>query len=158
MKNRRGYKHYLKFWGIASALYAIYVIYNGITTEFYPSIIISILYLPLIFTVFLYLFDMLFDKVWPNKKEVAEDKYEAFIKKVTVVIHDKLQLSIEDYRRMGENDRFQKALRQTYSILQEGESEDMNYAFLEKKFKKDSKEYKALKIVIEEVKKMSEEN
>lgn len=158
MKNRRGLKHYLRFWGIASVLYAIFVVYNGITTEFDPAIIISILYLPFIFTLFLYVFDSIFDRIWPNKKEVAEDKYESFIKKVTVVIHEELQLSVEDYRRMGENDRFQKALRQAYAILQEGETEGRNFVFLEKKFKKDTKEYKALKIVIEEVKKMSEEN
>ena len=62
--------------------------------------------------------------------------------------------NIEDFRRLREDERFQKGLQQAFRIKNEGETESLNFTILEKKFKKNTREYEAMNVVIEEVKKM----
>lgn len=157
MKKTRGFKHYLKFWGIATGLYAAYIIYLAYDAgEFDSSVIFSIVVLPLAFTFLLFVFDQLFDKIWPTKEKKTDDEFSEFLKQTTSKVNDELELGIEDFRRLRENVSFQKALYQAYQIHLIGETEGINYTFLKKKFKKDTNEYNALMIVIKEVQEMKE--
>jgi len=156
MKKTRGFKHYLRFWLIATGLYALYVIYLSFdAAAFDPSVLFSIGILPLAFTFLLFVFDQIFDKIWPSKEKKKDDEFSDFLKKTTYKVNEKLKLSIEDFRRLRENDKFQKSLYQAYQIYLIGETEEINYTLLNKKFKKDTNEYNALMIVIEEVKEMT---
>jgi hypothetical protein len=142
---------------MATGIYVIYLIINGFSSGgIEPALLLSITYLPLLFTLFLFVFDSIFDRILPSKEKKADDAYQVFIKQTTKKVNENLALSIEDFRRLRENEKFQKALYQAYQIYLNGENEDINYVFLEKKFKKDTNEYKALEIVVHEVKEMSE--
>ena len=63
---------------------------------------------------------------------------------------------IEDFRKLRESSKFQKALNHAFKISSEGEYKGVTFEFLEKKFKKGTLEYKAIIIVIEEAKKMKD--
>ena len=156
MKKTRGFKHYLRFWVIATGLYASYVIYLAYQEgSFNPAVLFSIAVLPLAFTFLLFVFDQIFDKIWPTKEKKTDDEFDEFLKLTTSKVNEGLQLGIEDFRRLRENVRFQKSLYQVYQIHLIGETDEINYTFLNKKFKKDSNEYNALMIVIKEVKEMA---
>ena len=159
MRNKRGLKHYIRFWIMSSAIYLIYVVISGLVGEgIDPVLLFSVLYLPLLFTFFLFLFDTVFDKLLPSKKQKQDDAYRKFLKETTKSVNESLSLSIEDFRRLRENDKFQKALYQAYQIHLNGETDDMNFVFLGKKFKKGTNEFNALEIVINRVKEMNENN
>lgn len=156
MKKTRGFKHYLKFWVIATLLYASYVIYSAYQKQpFDPTVLLSIAILPLAFTFLLFVFDQIFDKIWPNKEKNGDDEFTEFLKKTTSKVNETLELGIEEFRRLRESERFQKSLYQAYQIYLIGETDEINYIFLKKKFKKDSNEYNALMIVVKEVKEMT---
>jgi len=156
MKKTRGFKHYLKFWLIATGLYGSYIVYLAYQDgAFNQPALLSVGLLPLLFTFLLFVFDQIFDRIWPTKEKKTDDEFNDFLIKTTSKVNEKLQLSIEDFRRLRENVRFQKSLYQAYQVYLIGETEEINYTFLNKKFKKDSKEYNALMIVIEEVKEMT---
>lgn len=154
MKNKRGLKHYLRFWILASIVYTIYIIVLSIRDGFTVELFLPVLYLPLVFTFLLFVFDMIFDRIWPQKGKKEDDEFNSFIKKTTFEVNEQLELSIEDFRRLRENEKFQKSLYQAYQIYLIGETEEINFVFLDKKFKKDTIEFKAMEVVVNEVKKM----
>ncbi|AIO18251.1 hypothetical protein KQ51_00363 [Candidatus Izimaplasma bacterium HR1] len=154
MKNKRGFKHYLRFWMLATVLYSAYVIFISSRDGMELSFILSAVYLPIVFTFLLFAFDTVFDRIWPQKDKKSDQEFDEFLKKTTYKVNEELELSIEDFRRLRENEKFQKSLYQVYQIYLIGETEEINFIFLEKKFKKDTTEYVALEIVVKEVKKM----
>lgn len=154
MKNKRGFKHYLKFWGLATAVYTVYILIVSIRDGFDVALILPVFYLPIVFTFLLFVFDLIFDRIWPQKDKKEDDEFKSFISKTTFEVNEQLSLSIEDFRRLRENEKFQKSLYQAYQIYLIGETEEINFTFLDKKFKKDTTEYKAMEIVVNEVKKM----
>jgi hypothetical protein len=155
MKNFRGLKHYIRMYFIIAGVYFLYISYLAYTNDGYElAVVLGTFYIPLFIILFMYLFDTLFDRIFPTKDKKSKDGYVSFVNKVTAQVNETLEFSIEDFRRLRENDRFQKALYQAYQISEKGETKDINFILLEKKFKKDSNEGKALGIVIEEVKKM----
>jgi len=154
MKNKKGFKHYFKFWGLASIVYTVYVVVITIKDGFTVEAILPIFYLPILFTFLLFVFDTIFDKIWPQKDKNEDDEFKTFIKKTTFEVNEKLELSIEDFRRLRESEKFQKTLYQAYQIYLIGETEEINFIFLDKKFKKETIEYRAMEVVVNEVKKM----
>ena len=156
MKNKRGFKHYLRFWMLATVIYSAYVIFISSRDGVDVAFVITAVYLPILFTFLLFVFDSVFDRIWPQKDKKEDQEFDEFLKKTTFQVNEKLNLSIEDFRRLRENERFQKSLYQVYQIYLIGETDEINYVFLEKKFKKDTIEYNALEIVVNEVKKMTE--
>lgn len=160
MKNSRGIKYYVRFYLIILIGYLIYITldaYNN-SWDFRTDMIIGITYIPLMFVAFVYIFDTILEKIFPRMKSIRQnkpnDQYKEFLNVCTNRINDELQLGIEDFRRLRENERFQKALHQAYEITENGETEAVNFLFLKKKFKNNTKEYKAINIVLDEVEKM----
>jgi hypothetical protein len=157
MKKTRGFKHYFRFWVIATLLYTAYVSYLAYTEGYFnPAVLVSVGILPVLFTFLLFVFDQIFDRIWPTKEKKTDDEFNDFLNKTTTRVNEKLELSIEDFRRLRENEKFQRSLYQAYQIYLIGETEDINYTLLNKKFKKETIEYNALMIVIKEVKEMME--
>ena len=157
MKTNRTFKYYLTFYGIATIFYAVYMVVQTRNTGGIQLVhIIMVLIVPLMFIIFLYLFDTITKKFFPQSKSNAEDEdYKIYLHKVTKAVNEELKFTIEDVKRLRDNDKFQKALYHCYLISKDGETTDINFAFIQKKFKKDTNEYKAIKIVIDEVKKMT---
>lgn len=154
MKTKRDLKYYFKLYILILGVYAATtVILAAINDwEFLPTQLASVAYLPILFVLFLFVFNSFFDFFFKPKKQVEEDVFNNFAKNVVSKMND--DFTLEDYRRLQESDSFQKSLRHAYEITENGETRDMNLAFLQKKFKKDTLEGKALSIVLNEVKKM----
>ncbi len=159
MKNKKGFKHYLRFYGFVVLAYTIYVLLLSYQTgEFTLALGLSIVYLPILFVALVYLFDSImepfFNRLAKGKKTNEQQQYQEFFQVLTNKVNTDCDFSIEDFRRLRENDRFQKALQQAFRILHDGETPELNFTLLEKKFKKNTREHEALEVVISEVKKM----
>ena len=155
MKNKRGIKHYIRLYFLVVVLYFAYLSYIAYQNGGYDATtLLSIGYVPLLFMIFLYFFDTVADTIMPSKLSKKEDEYTNFIKFTTQEVNNQGDFSIEDFRRLRESDKFQKALFQAFHIKKDGETDECNFVMLKKKFKKDSREYQAITIVINEVKKM----
>ena len=157
MNSRKGFRYYIIMFFLSVVALGAYVAYLSIKEG---SIDMNLIYsyapVPLVFTFLLFAFDKVFEMIFPSKFKKEDTEYNKYLKTVGEVISKQCDFSIEGYRRLRENSIFQKSLEQAFRILYKGESEDMNFQFLEKKFKKNTNEYTALLVVIEEVKKMME--
>lgn len=155
MKNRKGLKHYAIMFAMATLALIVYTIYLRLTDDdFDSSILLGLLYVPIVFTLFLFTFDRLFEKIFSGKKKNVNVKYNTYIRIVSNAIENECEFSIEGYKRLRNDPKFQKGLGQAFRVYDNGENEDLNYEFLERKFKKGTDEYTAFQVVINEVKKM----
>lgn len=75
---------------------------------------------------------------------------------VSSEIQKECNFSIEDYSKLRSDKKFQKGLGQGFRVYDNGETEDLNFEFLERKFKKGTNEYTAFQVVIKQVKKLME--
>jgi hypothetical protein len=153
MKIKKDFKYYVRFYLIVLAAYAILVLISTAMNDWLFNIpqILSILYLPLLFVSFIYLFDTGFGKFTKTRTKEEQNEMNTFVTNVVKKIEEKEEFTIEDYKRLRESDKFQKALKHSYEIYKDGETETMNITFLKKKFKNDSLEGKAMKVVLEEL-------
>jgi len=101
-----------------------------------------------------------FDKIFERQVEALGKEGDVlvgiYLKQVGDAITNQCEFSIEEFRRLRESSSFQKSLEQAFRILANGETEEISFQFLEKKFKKNTNEYIALNVVVNEVKKMME--
>ena len=155
MNTKKGLRYYLIIFFFSVIALVVYVAYLSIKAGSidYGSIS-SYLFVPLIFTVFLFLFDKAFDFIFPSKTKKENTEFNNYINHIDKVIKEQCDFSIEGYRRLRGNAGFQKSVEQAFRILTNGETKEISFLFLDKKFKKNSDEYIALKVVVEEVKKM----
>ncbi len=155
MNRTKGLKYYALVFGAALLGLIVYVLFQTITTDYTidSQIIVYILVIPVVFTLFLFVFDRLFEAFMPNKFKVlsAKDKteYDRFLDEVNSIINGKIELSLEDSRKLRDNEKFQKTLSQIFTIKKHGETEQLTYEYLQKKFKRNTNEFKIVSLVIE---------
>lgn len=157
MGQKKNLKYYLMIFGIAVLAILIYTVINWISTgTFESAMLLTALILPILFTVFLFVFDKIFDKIFPKQRKLKEKKedFNSFVNSANHALEKNGNFSIQDYRTLQDSLRFQKTLKQLYTIKNKGESEDLTIDYLSKKFKKTTTEYLAVQIIIEEVKKI----
>jgi len=157
MGQKKNFKYYLLIFGIAMLAILIYTVINWVSTgTFQIGMLWSALVFPLLFTTFFFVFDKIFEKLFPKQKKLQGEKDDInnFVNKMNAAMDKDGGFSITDYRTLQESERFQKTLKQLYSIKKDGETEDLTMDYLSKKFKKSTVEYKAIQIIIEELKKM----
>ena len=152
MKNTRGWKNYAIFYGFALIFYFIYISVLALQNDGYdPGLLIGTIYLPVIFVGLMFVFDTIFDTILSRGKRKEKSDFDAFARSCTLEIQKQCDFSLEDFRRLRQNSRFQKALQQAYRIKTEGETDELNMVVLEKKFKKNTREAIALEIVIKQL-------
>lgn len=160
MNTEKNFKYYLKIFIIGTVAIFLFAVVDAIRNKgFDNQLLLTMLFAPVLFTVLLFGFDKLFELIIPNKlknKTKDKDNYQQFLNVINLEVETQTEFTIEDYRRLRDSEKFQKSLRQAFRILEEGESEDVSFEYLGKKFKKDSREYTAMNIVIKEVKKLKE--
>ena len=157
MNSKKGLKYYGYVFLFSILALTVYVAYLSIKDgEIDYTLISSLIIVPFIFTIFLFLFDKIFDKIFPSKATKLDEHLKTYLDQIGVAITDNCNFSIEDYRRLKISPSFQKSLEQAYKILTNGETKEINFQFLEKKFKKNTNENTAILVVIDEVKKMME--
>jgi len=157
MKSKKGLRYYLIIFLFSVVAIAAYITYLSIKEgSINYDLISSYIIVPPLFTLLLFIYDKLFGMIFPSKTKKIDVKFSNYLKQIGKVITAECDFSIEEYRRLRENIGFQKSLEQGFRILTDGETEEINFQFLDKKFKKNSNEYIALNVVVEEVKKMME--
>lgn len=146
-RQRKPFKFYVIIFVFSVILVAAYTIYmiaaQGSTIgEVYP-----LWFMPFIFTGFYYGSDALIDRISRKKKKV---NYEAnFLSAVSERMRNSEEFIVEEFRRLQINKTFQDDLKKAYNIYQNGETELYSIERLEKKYRKESLEKKAMKYVIE---------
>lgn len=159
MKKKKDFKYYALIFVFSSIAFLVYMLYLRIRNgEFDIELVKSLLYVPVMFTALLYLFDLIFDKIFTKKGVKGNVKFDAYMRRASNTIQKECNFSIEDYTRLRSNQRFQKGLAQAFRVYDNGETKDLDFEFLERKFKKGTNEYVAFQVVIKEVKKMMEKS
>lgn len=157
MKKKKGLKYYGLIFTVSTVALIIYMTYLRIKDgEFDLELFKSLAYVPFMFTLLLFLFDSLFDKVFSKKAKKGNVKFDVYLNKASLAIQNNCDFSIEEYTRLRSNQKFQKGLGQAFRVYDNGEDKDLNFEFLERKFKKGTKEYVAFQAVIKEVKNLME--
>lgn len=157
MGQQKNWKYYLMIFGIAMLAIVIYLVINWIDTGVFDvGMLIMAVILPTIFTMFLIVFDKLFGVLFPSRqsKQTKRSDFELFLIEMNTSLNEQASFSIQEYRKLQDNERFQKTLKQLYTIKTEGETEDLSLEYMSKKFKKSSVEYQAVQIIINELKKL----
>jgi hypothetical protein len=160
MKQTKNFKYYLMIFVISTLAIFVFATIDAFNNDGYDKeLLLTMSFAPISFTVFLFVFDKAFDMIFPKKnkgKSEIKDKYLNFLSMVNKEVEANVDFSIEDFRRLRDSERFQKSLKQAFRIFEEGETEDITYDYLSKKFKKDTNEHIAMQIVITELKKLEE--
>ena len=140
-------KFYLGLLIFSSTLILIYSLYQIIRYDTPISELYTTWFLPVFFVGVYWGSDLLLDKIFNRKKRVD---YEAkFLDEIGEQMRESNLFTIEDFRRLQINLKFQQSLDAAYKIYQNGETDLFNIDKLEKKFNKESKEYLAMKFVID---------
>lgn len=86
------------------------------------------------------------------KKLDQQNEERQFVLHMSKIVKEELGYEVEDFRKLRENEKFQKALLDAYTIYQDGESTTINYDQLSRKFEAKSKEAIAVELIIRELK------
>ena len=157
MNTKKGLRYYIIIFFFSVVAIASYIIYLAVKEgSVNYDLVRSYILVPPIFTGLLYGFDKIFEMIFPSKFKKQDNAFKIYLKQVGDAITNQCEFSIEEFRRLRESSSFQKSLEQAFRILANGETEEISFQFLEKKFKKNTNEYIALNVVVNEVKKMME--
>ena len=105
---------------------------------------------PFLVVIMLFFYKRLTSKMF--KKLDRQNQEQNFILHMSGFVKDELKFEVEDFRRLRENDKFQKALFDAYTIYLDGETAEFSYEKIAQKFEKGTKEQQAVDIVIRETK------
>jgi hypothetical protein len=149
-------KFYLGLLIFSSTLILIYSLFQIIRNDTPISELYTTWFLPVFFVGVYWGSDLLLDKIFNRKKRVD---YEAkFLDAIGQRMRESNLFTIEDFRRLQINMKFQQSLDAAYKIYQNGEDDLFNIDKLEKKFNKESKEYLAMKFVIDYLEENKDKN
>ncbi|MCK5732325.1 MAG: hypothetical protein KAH13_04850 [Tenericutes bacterium] len=146
-RTRKPFKFYFYifiFSVVIVAAYSLYMIYSQGKTV---SDVYSLWFMPPLFTVFYYGSDWLIDKVTNRKKK--PNYKDKFLGDISEKMNGSKAFLVEEFRRLQHNIKFQEDLNRAYEIHSNGENEVFTIAKLEKKYRKDTLEFKAMKYVVE---------
>lgn len=148
MKNyKKPFKFYVIMFLILSVAVGGYSVYRIVKDGAQVSEVASLWALPAIFILIYYGSDTLLEKIFRKKKQI---NYEGkFVEEIAERMRNSKEFLVEDYRRLQINDKFQESLKIGYQIFLNGETEVFNINKLERKFKKDTIESKAIQYVID---------
>lgn len=147
------FKKPFKFYVIMFLVLAIavggYSVYKIFVDNTPVKDVSSLWALPVIFIIIYYGSDTLIDKLFNKKQQI---NYESkFIEEIAKKMRESNEFLIEDYRRLQLNQKFQDSLKIAYQIFLNGENELFNIKKLERKFKDNTLEKKAMDFVINHI-------
>lgn len=151
MQQRRikSWKYYLGFFALGLVVLGGVAIYKWIAGTYAVTDLWNALILPAIIAVFMYLSDLLVQKIADKKDRT---NYEGkFLDDVAERMRSVNRFSIEDFRRLKESPRFQEALKYGFAIIKNGETERFTIGHLEKRFDARSLEGRAIPFVVESI-------
>lgn len=149
MNGKKGLRYYSIIFiisVIAVGIYTIIQMINGLTID--GATAATLIVIPLTFTILLFAFDKILEFIFPQKEKTQEiDDYGKFILKATEYLKENSDLEIEDFRKLRNSEKFQRALKHLHIISEDGESDKVGYKMVLSRFKKDSLEYRAIVIL-----------
>ena len=155
MKNKKKpLKFYIFIFLFSTILVLVYTLYRILVQDVKVSEIYTLWFMPVIFTTFYYISDSLLDLFLNRKKTI--DYEVKFLDEISQEMRKSNKFLIEEFRKLQNSKRFQDDLTKAYQIYKNGESETYSKAKLEKKYKRDSLEYRAMKFVLNYIEKNKE--
>jgi len=149
-RQKKPLKFYLYIFLFSVVIVAGYSLYMIFANDAAISDVYTLWFMPFIFTIFYWGSDALIDKFSKKKYKV---NYEAkFLENISQKMRDGKGFLVEEYRKLQNNPKFQEDLKKAYLIYENGEDEIHNIEKLEKKYRKDSVEKRAMKYVTEYLK------
>jgi len=145
-KFRKPFKFYLSIFIFSSILILGYTIYRMVRYDDPISALYTTWFLPLFFIMIYWGSDFLLDKIFNRKKKV--DYEGKFLDSIGEEMRKSNSFTIEDFRRLQLDQKFQQSLKIAYRIYMDGEDEVFNIKKLERKFRKDTTEDRAMRFVI----------
>ena len=104
---------------------------------------------PAVLAIIFFLLDLGRGKTGKKKTEQLEkEKYENFIDSIGKTLNQTHKFNVEDFRHFRENKKFQDCLKHLYEIYLNGETEELSYFTLLRKFDKGSQEREAMEFLI----------
>ena len=149
-RTRKPFKFYFYIFIFSVVIVAGYSLYMIYSQDKSVNDVYSLWFMPPIFTGFYYGSDWLIDKIANRKKKV---NYEAkFLSEISKKMVESQEFIVEEFRRLQNNYKFQEDLKRAYQIHANGETEVFTIAKLEKKYRKDTLEFRAMKCVLDYLK------
>ena len=149
MNYKKGFRYYGFVFAMSTLAIVIFLAVNSFQgADISATYILSILTVPFVFTTFLFIFDRIIDAIFNRKKKQEVDLYEAFLLEATNLLKETGEFDIEDFKKFRNNVKFQRVLKILFRIKEHGETTDANYKMVEKRFKKDTKEQKAIEYLM----------
>lgn len=143
-------KFYIMIFVFTSVIVLGYSVYLYIKESAELSDLVTLWVLPPIFTLLYYGGDVLIQKIADRKKKV--DYEGLFLRAVGEKMSASKEFLIEDFRKLQKSEKFQTQVHSAYEIYHNGESELYTLEKIEKKFRADSLEGRAMFYVCEFVK------
>jgi uncharacterized membrane protein len=156
MKEEKTLRYYLFVYLLSLGGLFVYLSYQAWRNGGYDEFLLTtLIWIPFFVTLFVFVFDKISSLFKPKTKK-NKANYERYLEIMANEIDQKHELLVEDFRKLKESDRFQKGLHQAYQILENGETKDLNFDYIIKKYPKHSIEYEAMNTVIEKTKEYKE--
>lgn len=139
-------KFYLGIFALSALIILGYSLYMILTDRAEPIELVSLWFMPLVFTGIYYVGDVIIYKI-ANRRGKQNDQTE-FLELISAKLRESGLFLLEDFRKMQLNQKFQENLKIAYQIWKNGESDLWTIAKLEKRFRPQTPESKAMDIVI----------
>jgi len=159
MKEEKTLRYYLFVYLLSLIGLFVYLTYQAWRNDGYDeTLLYSLLWIPIFVTLFVFFIDKITDLFRGKKKHTEDDKKKKYIDYIAKAIDEEQDLLVEDYRKLKESQKFQKGLYQAYQIAQNGETEELSFEYIIKKYPKQSIEYKAMMTVVKKTKEYMKDN
>jgi len=145
-KFKKPFKFYFALFAISMILILGYSFYLMIFKDSVFSQVYPMWFLPPFFVTIYYGSDVLLDVMFNRKKK--NDYENKFLEVIGERMRESKVFTIEDFRRLQLNMKFQECLTMAYHIYSDGENEVFTIEKLKRKFKKNTLEERAMKFVV----------
>ncbi len=152
--SKKPLKFYLIMFGFSVILIGGYSLYMILAQDQTVNDVAVLWLMPFVFTGIYYGSDVLIDKFSNRKKKVD---YEArFLGEISEVMRNSGEFIVEEFRKLQNNQKFQYDLKRAYLIYKDGEDENNSIDRLERKYRKDTLEKRAMDYVVKYLKENKE--
>ncbi len=152
--HKKPFKYYLFIFLLSTVIVVAYSLYMILTDRAEIGELTSLFFVPIVFTGIYWAGDVLLEKLAKRRKKTD---YEGdFLREVSRKMRDSRVFILEDYRKLQQDQRFQAALKIAYQIAKNGENETWNLDKLEKKFRPQTLEARAMDFVVAHVREIRE--
>lgn len=149
-QHKKPMKFYLTIFGLTSVIVLGYSIYLYFAADAQLVDLTVLWILPFFFTLIYYGGDSLMQWIANRRKTID---YEAlFLTEIGKRMSDSKSFFLDEFRHLQNSEKFQKLVRNAYEIFQNGETENNSIEILEKKYRADSLEGRAMVFVLAYVK------